>query len=278
MKYLITGGGGQLAHACKRVCGDVKSFPLEELDIRDSKAVGVQLLGGDCIINTAAIVRPDLAEVDPKLSMEVNGLGVYNLAVHAQKNNCTFVQMSTDYVFDGERGDYIEDDVPNPKNMYGITKHLSETITRAYVESHYIIRTSALFGPVPEGGGNFVTRLVERMKKRETVSMVADQYTVPTYSIDLANAIDMLVTKKVSYGTYHLVGEGGGVSWYDFAKEIASTLRCEEYVIPRFSRGEVAVPYRPVHSVLVNKKGKAEDISLRPWREALHEYLDSLVQ
>ncbi len=275
MKCLITGGGGQLAYACKKAIPGSAVFPLKELDITDKNAIEAQITEGVThIINTAAITRVDDAEEDHVETMRVNGLGPLYLAERAAELGAVLIHISTDNVFDGVMGGYKETDPVSPKNVYGLSKVLSEVAVRSYTPRHYIIRTSALFGPNENSfGNNFVSRLLERGKAHDPIKMVEDQYTCPTYTMDLASAILALITANAPFGTYHIVNSGGNVSWHDFAYEVLSQGKLPHTLEAVPTLDQKGKAYRPRKSTLQTLKLEEAGIVMRDWREALREYL-----
>jgi dTDP-4-dehydrorhamnose reductase len=277
MRYLVTGGNGQLAYACADVLTDVINMSKEMLDITNRASVNECTLSADtCVINTAAIARPDAAEKDPELAYRVNTIGPLYLAQHVRAHDALLVHVSTDYVFDGVKGDYGESDHKNPKNVYGLTKSASEDAVCAYARKQYIIRTSALFGPKGKGerGNNFVTRLIDNLRLGIVVTMVDDQYTSPSYTIDVAKAIQALVEHGAPYGTYHVVNAEGGVTWYTFAQAIGEIIGTDEKLLVKgYTQDSGSGPYRPRKSVLRTDALRREHIILPSWRDSLRDYI-----
>lgn len=274
MKILVTGGGGQLAYACSQVFSGCEVLNVEELDITKEVQI-TEKLSSDyaVIINTAAVTRPDDAEKNPELAFRVNALGPLMLAKHVEEQGAILVHISTDYVFDGVRGNYTEFDTKNPKNVYGLSKSAGEDAVRAYAFKHYIIRTSALFGP-RQGGedDNFVSRLIARLANPTPVTMVHDQYTSPTYTLDLARAIQDLLAMHAPYGTYHIVNAEGGITWCAFAEEVANQTALTTTIQGVSTTETPPGPYRPRNSVLSTQALQELGIIMPSWKDALRRY------
>ena len=163
----------------------------------------------------------------------------------------------TDYVFDGTRWDYREDDLPNPINAYGKSKLLGEISIQKNLKNYRIIRTSWLFG---SHGKNFVDTILSLSRHMSEVRVVNDQIGKPTYTVDLARATPGIISRAP--GIYHITNDGL-CSWYEFAHAfIPNAVPCTTTEFPRRAK-------RPAYSVLVNTKTPP----LRHWREAVLEYI-----
>ncbi len=171
----------------------------------------------DIVIHMAAIGDVNLCETDRELAWRVNVETTRLLAKLAAKYSITLLYLSTDYVFDGEKGLYREDDVPNPINFYGLTKLVAEEIVRSVVEKHIVVRTSAVYG-FGMGRKNFGKFLIEALSKGQKVKAIVDQWLSPTLNTLLARAVVELIEKE-AYGLYHVAGER--VSRYEFAIKLA---------------------------------------------------------
>lgn len=226
------------------------------------------------LINCAAYTLVDKAESETALASLVNGEGVANLGKIAKKKNLPLIHFSTDYVFDGLSQQPYEEDHPcRPVNAYGMTKWEGEVRLLQECPQACIIRTSWLFG---YPGKNFVETILKLIQERETLKVVADQFGRPTYCEDLAEAALSLL--KYS-GVYHFAN-ANQTSWYHFAQEIhhaakALGLPLSLKTLEPISTVQYPTPAkRPAYSVLSTKK--IEDVlpfKIRPWQEALKEYL-----
>ncbi len=230
----------------------------------------------DIIINTSAYHKVDECESNPEKSFRVNALGVRNLASLCRDCRATLVHFSTDYVFDGRKKQpYTEEDMPNPRNVYGISKIAGEYFVKYLLDKYFLIRTSGLFGTAGSSGkgGNFIESMLRLAGKRKEIRVVEDQVLSPTYTLDLARKVKELIS-TASYGVYHITNNGS-CSWYDFAREIFRLSGIEVTLKKTTSREFAATAERPEYSVLGNhnleKIGKDD---LRTWEKALGDYLE----
>lgn len=226
----------------------------------------------DIIINTAAFHNVPECEKNPEKAFLVNSVGVKNLVDICRENNITLIYISTDYVFDGRKNSpYDEEDIPNPLNVYGVSKLAGEFLAKK-TEKHYIIRVASLFGISgcrAKGGSNFVKTMINFAKTRERVEVTSNIICSPTYTLDAAFKIREIVEEKFPYGVYH-VTNSGSCSWYEFAKEIFRLIGANIEVKERIESEESAGVKRPLYSALTSKKLKP----LRHWKEALKAYLE----
>jgi dTDP-4-dehydrorhamnose reductase len=283
-RILITGSKGQLGRALNQVLsekaeitiintdmGELTAYCPISLDITNLVAVMnfVQDLKPDVIINCAAHTAVDLCESDQERAYKINALGPKNLAVAANAVDAKLVQVSTDYVFDGESDKpYTEEDNTNPKSVYGTTKLAGEEFVKENCLKHFIIRTAWLYGE----GKNFVKTMLSLAEKNTEVRVVSDQFGSPTSALELARAISSLIDTE-SYGIYHGTCEGVA-SWYDFAVEIFR-LSGKSVKVNPITTDEYPTPaVRPKYSVLENKNLKSLNIYMKSWKEALQEYFN----
>jgi len=278
MKIIIIGANGQLGSDIVEVFEN-DLIPLTHSDIEIADTVSVnhifKKIKPDKVINTAAISNVIECEQNPRRAFEVNALGVRNVAIACSEVDATLLHISTDYVFDGrKRTPYTENDLPNPLNVYGITKLAGEHFIKAILKKYFIVRTAGLYGvhPCRSKGGNFVDKVITISKKQEEIKVVEDEVLTPTYTRDLAIKIKELIETD-KYGTYHITNSGK-CSWYEFTQAIFSFLKINTKLIRIGQREFMSSVKRPAYSVLANEKLKAIGIaSLRPWQEALKDYL-----
>jgi dTDP-4-dehydrorhamnose reductase len=271
MKILVCGAGGMLGQdlVTAAVAGDHDVFALAraELDVTDATAVrdAVSSARPDAVINCAAWTDVDGAEAEPEEALRVNGDGAGNVAAVAAEAGVSVLYVSTDYVFDGRKGEpYVESDTPAPLSSYGRSKLAGEQATAAANPRHLIVRSSWLFGA---HGGNFVETMLRLGAERDELRVVHDQVGCPTWTGHLAQALIRLVAGD-EYGVHHLAG-GGECSWCDFAREIfyQAGVGCEVHPI---TTDEYPLPAtRPAYSVLRSTRGG----ELPPWQEGLRGYL-----
>jgi dTDP-4-dehydrorhamnose reductase len=212
------------------------------------------------VLHAAAWTDVDGAEADPEGARRVNVEGTRNVAALG----APVVYFSTDYVFDGSKGEpYVESDEPRPLSVYGRTKLEGER----EVHKGWIVRSSWLFGWT---GKNFLRTMLELGRERDEVSVVADQVGSPTYVAHLSGAIRELLERP--QGIWHLAAQGE-CSWAEFARAIFEEARldCRVREVTTEELGRPAP--RPAHSVLRSEKGAPE---LPHWREGLCACLDRL--
>lgn len=281
MKVLVIGSNGQLGTDLMNVLSsnpavDAIGLTHRELDVSDLSARAI--VSGqkpDVVINTAAFHRTDACEDDPAKAFQVNAVGSLNIAKACDEGNSTYVYISTDYVFSGDKGlPYAEDDVPNPINVYGVSKLAGEGLAATYAKKHYIIRSSSLFGHAGASGkgGNFVETMIRKAANKERIAVVDDIVMSPTNTSDLADGISKVIDGQLPYGVYHLANTGS-CSWWEFAKEIVAMAGFETTVDRTTSTMYPTKARRPQMSALSSTKLVKYHIGLRPWKDALRGYL-----
>lgn len=245
----------------------------KDLDITDEQNVISKIINinPDVVINCAAYTNVDLCETERELSYKVNAIGAKNIAMGCKVVDCVMVHYSTDYVFDGTKGSpYMENDTTAPINHYGDTKLAGEEFVRNILDKHYIIRTQWLYGI---NGRNFVKTMLELAKTKDTISVVDDQIGSPTYTKDLADATELLISGK-PYGIYHITNSNA-ISWCRFAQDIFQISKMDNIKVIPITSDEMTRPAkRPLYSVLSNNKWSDLGFApLRDYKEALTEYL-----
>lgn len=233
-----------------------------ELDITKEESLknAFDKIKPNVVINCAAYTNVEKAQEETDKAYQVNSTGVYNLRTICKKYKAYLIHISTDYVFDGEKGTpYNENDFASPLNNYGMTK-LSGEVMLSENKNALIIRTSWLYSIY---GENFLTKMVKMMKNGEKISVVCDQVGCPTNAEFLADDIIKIIserTYKDKSGLYHYSGNGC-CSWFDFAKMIEFFLIQEEIiksgqcnVVPCFTKDTPSKVKRPKYSVLDNTK------------------------
>ncbi|RLF79392.1 dTDP-4-dehydrorhamnose reductase [Thermococci archaeon] len=282
MKVAVIGANGQLGTDLVEVFGE-EAIPLthKDLDVTDFESLKIlKELKPDVIINTAAYVRVDDAELYPEKAFQVNSIGALNVAKIANEIDAVNVYISTDYVFDGTKGEpYSEEDVPNPLSVYGLSKYAGEIFTRNYSTKYYIIRVASLYGKAGASGkgGNFIEFMIQKAKNREEIRVVDDVFMSPTYTKDVAITLKRFLELKPKWGVYHMVDEGY-CSWYEFTKAIFEILGWDVEVKPIKSSELKRLAKRPRFSALENEKLEKLGLRMRHWKEALREYLKEGVQ
>jgi dTDP-4-dehydrorhamnose reductase len=274
MRALITGGGGQLASDLQELLGDdARSYSHAELDIADSAALDRAFAETqpDVVFNCAAFHNVDVCETEPDSAWAVNVRAVRDLAGRGAK----LVHLSTNYVFDGRREEpYGEDDVPSPRSIYALTKLAGEHAALAYGDGALVVRGAGLYGlhGSASKGGNFVQRMLKRAREQNALKMVADQRLQPTFTADLAQSLLEAVEKDAT-GLVHLTASGA-CSWFDFTVAIMEIAGIDVPIEPVTTTIPPGSPDRPLNGVLSRPRADALGIGeLRPWREALADYM-----
>jgi dTDP-4-dehydrorhamnose reductase len=247
------------------------------LDIRQPARVRAVLFEAnpEIVINTAAFNRVDDSEDDPDKAFSVNAYGARNVARVCAELGCTLMHISTDYVFgDEKRSPYSERDTPNPLSVYGVSKLAGEIFVRNICPQHFVVRTCGLYGIAGSAGkgGNFVDTMIRLAQQDKPIRVVDDQVLTPTYAKDLAETLKDLAQTQ-AYGLYHITN-AGQCSWYDFAGHVFELARLKPDVAPITSEAFGAKARRPGYSVLAAERLKKIGLKeLRPWQEALRDYL-----
>ena len=229
---LVTGAKGQLGQSLQAQAEQLTAFTWvfydkSELDICQPKSVAAAFKKHQpaYCINTAAFTDVNQAEENPAKAMAVNVEGVRHLIAACNQYRSCLVQLSTDYVFDGEQAfPYLESHLPNPLNRYGKTKAKAEQLVLTEAQKHYIVRTSWLYNK--KQGHNFYRSIQKKALAGEGLSVVNDQVGTPTSTEELVVFLVRLLEKKPAHGIYHYAGKEI-LSWYAFAKKILKEQQLE---------------------------------------------------
>jgi dTDP-4-dehydrorhamnose reductase len=280
-RVLITGGGGQLAsdlEALLRDGAEVLAPSRASLDLTDDTAVATVFedFGPTTVFNCAAFHNVEVCEREEDQAFAVNARAVKRLASRSAAAGARLVHLSTNYVFDGSAAEpYDEDDLPNPRSIYAISKLAGEHAALAYAPGALVVRTAGLYGlhGSVSKGGNFVTRMIARARDQGSVKVVSDQLLTPTFTADLAAGILAAVEAGVT-GTLH-VTNSGATSWHGFTEAIMELAGVDVPV----AEGETVIAPgaadRPLNGVLRSSASARAGLApLRPWRDALVDYLD----
>jgi dTDP-4-dehydrorhamnose reductase len=275
MKVLVTGAAGQLgvdvvSHLDATHL--VTPLPRGQLDISDLTAVrnAMDEIRPEVVVNCAAWTAVDECEADPERAFLINASGPGNLCEAARTSGARIVHVSTDYVFDGTKATpYHEGDTPNPLSVYGQSKLAGE---QALGPEDTIVRTSWIVGP---NGRNMLKTILSLLDGDHTLRFVDDQRGCPTFTSDLARAICWFVDDHLP-GLFH-VTNSGPVTWYEFARTVASTAGWDAERVQPIHTTDLDPPRpapRPVNSVLENRALAIAGLaSMRDHREALEELL-----
>lgn len=274
MRVFITGNKGQLGKALHARLPGSAGGDLPECDITDIASIGSALEAArpEVVVHCAALTDVDGCARDPALAYRVNGLGTQNVALAAERLGAAVLHISTNEVFDGRAGrPYTEFEPTNPINAYARSKRAGEWFVSHLCRRFYIVRTSWLYA---DGGRNFIHTIQRLADERGSVRVVTDEVASPTYAADLADAIVRLIQTE-RYGIYHFVN-AGHCSRFDFARKILaltgrSHVPLEPITLADYPRASTPPPFTP----LLNVCGKALGIELRPWEDALEEFLEN---
>lgn len=283
MKIFITGAGGLVGRALVEQCvanGDeVVAYDRASLDIADSSRVEELVLKArpEAIINCAAWTDVDGCEGDLVRSDAANALGPENLARASRNVDALLITISTDYVFDGTKeGFYTQRDNPNPLSVYAKSKLDGERRSQFQHARTIVVRTGFIFGV---GGKNFLSTVVERVRRGERAKVIGDAWGTPTYADDLAFRLRELAALDLP-GVFHVVSSGNGASYADFAQEAMKLARCDESNLEVVSFDSLTRPApRPRNSRL--RCLLSEPLGLKPlpsWQDGLERFVDRISQ
>jgi len=282
MKVAVIGANGQLGYDVVNAFADrgdeVVALTHQDLELSSLESVAAVLrtTEAELVVNTAAMHHVESCEQQPAKAHKVNVVGARNLATATRELGSVLIHVSTDYVFDGRKGEpYVESDEACPLNVYGRTKLEGEQFVREINPKHFVLRTAALYGNHPcraKGGQNFVDLMLRLARERGRVRVVDNEFTSPTATADLACQIVEL-SRSNAYGLYHATAEGS-CSWYEFAREI---FRVADVAVTLEAAGPNEFPAkvpRPAYSVLENRGLKSHNLNIfRPWQSGLQTYL-----
>jgi len=267
MRIFVTGGSGLLGSKVAEIALE-RSYEVYsgfnthtpefgkpvKFDLADPDSVANVLknIKPDIVVHSAALTDVDKCETDKELAYKINVEGTKVVAEMAKKLGFFLVYISTDYVFDGKRGMYKEEDETNPINYYGYTKLLGEKCCLDFC----IARTCVIYGAKPASGKvNFVLWLIEKLESGKNVKIITDQYITPTLNTNLAKMILEVAEKRIT-GIFHLAG-ATRVSRFEFAKEIANVFGLDENLIIPAKMDEINwIAKRPKDSSLDTSKAQ----------------------
>jgi dTDP-4-dehydrorhamnose reductase len=268
---LVTGGNGLLGIKVlaeaegkyRLVSVDLQAGPLfpfsgmeyVRADITDAESfrAAVTAARPDCVIHAAAYTDVDRCELEREACLRVNSTGTENVAMACRSPGIKLIYLSTDYIFDGKRGPYSEEDEPNPVSHYGLTKLEGEAAVIRLLDDYVIARTTVLYGYFPGIRPNFITWLVDKLRKRETVFIVDDQHGTPTLADDLAGML-LALFKKNKRGIYNTVGNEC-LSRHEFAVRTAGVFGLDATLIQKTTTDRLNQPAaRPMRGGLSIRK------------------------
>ncbi|WP_336800601.1 dTDP-4-dehydrorhamnose reductase [Kaistia sp. MMO-174] len=288
MRIFVAGSSGQLARAlAARAAAHghvVETFGRPALDLADPDGAAKRIASfePDLILNAAAYTAVDRAESEEALAMAINRDGAAALAASARKLGLPFLHVSTDYVFDGEKGEpYVETDATNPLGVYGRTKLAGEARVLTEYPDALIFRTGWVYG---QDGGNFVRTMVRLAGEREHLDIVADRFGNPTHAVDLADGLLAIAGQArgvASGGIFHLAGSVEA-SWFDLASGVMARLAEAGRKVPTLGRisgdAYVAPAARPRDSRLdCGRTEQSFGVRLPGWPDSLGVAVDAIL-
>ena len=282
MKIIILGTGGRLGTALAREFKDygVTGFNREQLDLSDLDGLRTKLnpMSFDVLINVAGFTNVDACETERDHAFLINAEAPGVLARICNAKEAKLIHFSTDYVFDGQkRTPYTEEDHANPISVYGESKLIGERNVLAFVNHHLVVRVSWVFGP---DRPSFIDAMIKRAQENEKVDAIADKFSTPTYTHDIAEMLPQFFDRTVEGGILHFAN-AGKCSWQEYAQWALDCCRDGGIPLRTTTVGALTlrdmsswVARRPAYSVLSSAKyaeltGKAP----RAWREAVADYI-----
>src|SRR5215813_325943 len=281
LKVLIAGAGGMVGQAIKELCdsrGDeVFAYDHSTLDITSLANVETEVssTGPDAVINCAAWTDVDGCERDPAKSDAANAVGPENLAKASYKVGAALVTISTDYVFDGSKeGFYTQEDEPRPISVYGRSKLQGERRSQLANPGAMIVRSGFIFGP---GGRNFLSTIAQPLRRGEQIKAIADAWGTPTYALHLAARLRELAEVNLP-GVYHVVNEGDGVTYEEFARAVVEEILGDQSQVSPILSATLNRPApRPRNSRLKCLMSPKVGLSPLPdWRDALRHFCNPI--
>jgi dTDP-4-dehydrorhamnose reductase len=272
LKLLITGASGlygsklaqlALAKGFEVYSSDIQSLSIYgnfvKLDISEKQQVNevFSSIKPDIVVHAASLTDVDKCELNKALAWRVNVEGTKNIAAASQEAGSFLIYISTDYVFSGEKGCYVESDAPDPVNYYGLTKLIAEEIVQTLPETDFAIaRPSVIYGSTPAAGKvNFALWLIETLRKGERVRIVTDQWNTPTLNTNLGEMTLEVIDRRLT-GIYHLCG-ATRASRFEFAQQIADAFGLNKGLIDKALSSQFTWPAkRPVDSSLDTSKAQ----------------------
>lgn len=272
---VILGAKGTLGGQFKALYPAAVAWDREDVDVTNFEELKQKILAlpqnPAAIINCVAFNDVDGAEEKREIAFQLNAEFPGKLAELCKQIDTTLVHFSSNYVFDGQKGEYTETDVPTPISEYGRTKLGGEQLIAEKGEKYYIVRTAVLFGPKGESElskKSFIDIMLELAGKQPEIKAVNDEINSLTYAKHLAEAVKYLLGEQKPFGLYHITN-AGFASWYDLAKELFAFTNKTVQLVPVPSTAFPRKAQRPKKAVLLNTK----IYQLPKWEDALREYL-----
>jgi dTDP-4-dehydrorhamnose reductase len=284
VKILIVGSGGRLGTALVREYRekfDVVAFNHAQLDLAKGEQIRDKLSARefDLLINCAAMTNVDLCEQEIEQAFAINAEGPQLLARICRDKNAKMIHFSTDYVFDGEKREpYAESDLAKPIGVYGESKRTGEKLVLQTQDRHLVLRVSWVFGP---DRPSFIDTMIKRAREEEHINAVADKFSTPTYTHDIAEMVSRFFDVDVPGGILHFANNGE-CSWQEYAQHaidcchrLSISLKAKTVGALKLADMKNWIARRPVYSVLSTAKyAKLTGVTPRSWRDAVSDYIE----
>jgi dTDP-4-dehydrorhamnose reductase len=284
MRIIILGAGGRLGAALTREFRekfDVVGFSHAQLDLALADQIRSKLssLEFDLLINCAAMTNVDLCESKRDQAFAINAEAPKLLGEICSERKAKLIHFSTDYVFDGEKGEpYVETDAAKPISVYGESKRAGEENVLALQDGHLVVRVSWVFGP---DRPSFVDAMIKRAREEEKIAAVADKFSTPTYTRDIAEMLSRFFDVDLPGGILHFANSGE-CSWQEYAQHALDCCRASGISLKAKTVGTSKladmknwIARRPVYSVLSTAKyAKLTGVTPRSWRDAVSDYIE----
>jgi dTDP-4-dehydrorhamnose reductase len=286
-RILVTGASGLLGSRIVELGADLghevyssyndhvlKQANSLKIDLQNNKQVkdALNSVKPNCVVHCAALSDVDKCEKNNDQAWRINVEGTRRIIKASEKIGASLIYVSTDYVFQGDRGSYTEEDTTNPINYYGYTKLQAELLVKKMEGDWVVARPSVIYGSVPAAGKiNFALWLINKLQKKEPVNIITDQWVSPTLNTNLAQMILEIIERRLT-GVYHLAG-ATRINRYDFALRVAKEFDLDETIItPVFSKDMNWAAKRPMDSSLDVKKA-SKTLNAKPMmiQEALSQ-------
>jgi dTDP-4-dehydrorhamnose reductase len=300
MKILITGANGLLGQHLVKILlaknyqvfatgkGEHRlaftqneRYSYHEMDIADGNSVSkvMSSVQPEVVIHAAAMTQVDDCELNPQQCERTNVQGTANVLMESELNSQHFIYISTDFVFDGEKGNYAEEDELKPISYYGFTKMQAEAIVQTSEIAWSIVRTCLVYGNVLQGTrSNIISWVRDNLQQGKNIRVVSDQFRTPTYVEDLAKGILLIIEKKAK-GIYHLSGKDL-LTPYDIAQQTADLLHLDKNKIEKVDASTFTQPgKRPLKTGFRIEKAR-QDLGYEPisFKEGLQRILSPVVK
>ncbi len=215
-----------------------KNYRFIQVDFSDPFSLhdAFEFVQPDVVVHSGAMSKPDDCELKQSDAFDTNVFGAVQLLLNAEAYKSFFVYLSTDFIFDGEKGMYKEEDKPAPVSYYGKTKMDAEEAVMEYQHGWAIVRTSFVYGKPLYGRGNFITMIAEKIKTKQPFNVVSDQLRTPTYVTDLANGIAAIVEERAG-GVFNIAGKDV-LTPFEMAQRVAAYLGISDHLISPVTKDE----------------------------------------